>query len=109
MADLLDALREADAQDQIMALLARDPPANAAFHDSRGVARLLDALREADAQDQAAALADRLPTLGMFQLYLKQEASADQFRFGREADGAPAARWDWEDLDLWLVPWPRGP
>jgi hypothetical protein len=66
------------------------------------VARLLGSLREAGADEQAAALASRLPMAGMFGLYLEQEASADQFRFGREADGTPAARWGWEDLDLWV-------
>jgi hypothetical protein len=71
------------------------------------VARLLDSLREAGAHEQAAALTSRLPAVGMFRLFLEQEASGDQFRFGREADGTPAARWGWEDLDLWLVPWPR--
>ena len=40
----------------------------------------------------------------MFGLFLEQQGPADQFRFGREADGTPAAPWGWEDLDLWLVP-----
>jgi len=40
----------------------------------------------------------------MFGLFLEQSGAADQFRFGREADGTPAAPWAWEDLDLWLVP-----
>ena len=35
---------------------------------------------------------------GMFELFLKQ-AHADQFRFGREADGSPAGPWGWENLD----------
>ena len=73
------------------------------------MARLLASLREAGAHDQALlALAGRLPPAGMFGLFLEQGAFADQFRFGREADGTPAARWGWEDLDLWLVPRPRG-
>ena len=71
--------------------------------------RLLDGLREAGAHEQAAALADRLPAAGMFGLFLEQQGPADQFRFGREADGTPAAPWGWEDLDLWLVPRRRGP
>jgi len=41
-----------------------------------------------------------MPRCGMFGLFLEQEGPADQFRFGREADGTPAAPWDWEDLDL---------
>jgi len=43
----------------------------------------------------------------MFGVFLEQTCPADQFRFGREADGTPAASWGWEDLDLWLVPRPR--
>ena len=72
------------------------------------MAGLLDSLREAGAHEQAAALAARLPAAGMFGLFLEQQGPADQFRFGREADGTPAAPWGWEDLDLWLVPRPRG-
>ena len=64
--------------------------------------RLLDSLREAGAHEQASALADRLPAVGMFKLFLEQKGPADQFRFGREADGTPAEPWNWEDLDLWL-------
>ena len=71
------------------------------------MARLLDSLREAGAHEQAAALAGRLPAAGMFGLFLEQKGFADQFRFGREADGTPAAPWGWEDLDLWLVLRPR--
>jgi hypothetical protein len=40
----------------------------------------------------------------MFGLFREQKGLADQFRFGREADGTPAAPWGWEELDLWLVP-----
>jgi hypothetical protein len=67
------------------------------------VADLLDSLRRAGGREQAAALTDRLSAAGMFRLFLEQKGLADQFRFGREADGAPAAPWSWEDLDLWLV------
>jgi hypothetical protein len=69
------------------------------------VGRLLDRLWEVGAHQQAAMLVDRLPSVGMFGLFLRQKGPADQFRFrfGREADGTPAAPWGWEDLDLWLV------
>ena len=60
------------------------------------VAGLLDVLRRAGAHEQAAALAGRLPAAGMFGLFLEQDGLADQFRFGREADGTPAAPWVWE-------------
>jgi hypothetical protein len=76
--------------------------------DSDAVADLLDSLREAGADDRAAALASRLPSAGMFELVLEQQGPADQFRFGREADGAPTALWGWKDLDLWLVHRLRG-
>ncbi len=69
------------------------------------MARLLWAL----APEQATALTNRLPTAGMFGLFLEQKGLAERFRFGREADGTPAAPWDWDDLDLWHVPRLRGP
>ena len=65
-----------------------------------GVAILLGALREAGAGEQAAALTCRLPAVGMFNLFLGYQTSGNQFRFGLEADGAQAAPWNWEDLDL---------
>ena len=107
VAGLLDSLREAGADEQAAALAAR-AAAHAALDDPDAVASLLDSLREAGAHEQAAALAGRLPAAGMFGLFLEQQGPADQFRFGREADGTPAAPWGWEDLDLWLVPRPRG-
>ena len=59
VAFLLDRLREAGAQDQVTALLARDPAAHAALEDPAAVASLLLGLREAGAQDQVTALAAR--------------------------------------------------
>ena len=103
---LLGRLREAGAHEQGAALADR-AAAHASLDDPGGVADLLDTLREAGAHEQAAALIGRLPTAGMFGLFLQQKGPADQFRFGREADGTPAAPWDWEDLNLWL-PRPRG-
>ena len=73
----------------------------AVLDDPYGVASLLDRLREAGAHEQAAALAARLSATGMFELFLEQKGAADQFRFGREADGTPAAPWRWEDLEVW--------
>jgi len=97
--------REAGADDQAAA-----PASRAAAHDYPGdVASLLRSLREAGAREQAATLAGRLPAAGLFRLFLERNGLADQFRFGRETDGTPAAPWGWEDLDLWLVLGPRGP
>ena len=104
VARLLTSLREAGAHEQAAKLLARDPAAHATLDNPGDVARLLDSLRKAGAPEQAAALADRMQAAGVFGLFLKQQGPADQFRFGREADGTPAAPWSWEDLDLWLVP-----
>ena len=107
VARLLDSLREAGGREQAVALADR-AVAHVALDDPHDVGRLLDSLRKARAHQQAAALADRLPAASMFELFLAQEGLADQFRFGREADGTPAAPWDWEDLDLRLVPRPSG-
>ena len=47
------------AQEQVAALLARDPASHVPLDNPFAVARLLDCLRAADAQEQAAALAER--------------------------------------------------
>jgi hypothetical protein len=107
VAFLLDRLREAGADDQAAALASR-AAAHAALDHPGAVARLLRSLREAGAREQAATLAGRLPAVGLFRLFLERNGLADQFRFGRETDGTPAAPWGWEDLDLWLVLGPRG-
>src|SRR5204862_108953 len=109
VASLLRELREADADEQAAALLARDPAAHTALDNPRAVASLLAALREAGAAEQAAALASRMPAAVVFGLFLEQDGLGDQFRFGREADGTPAAPWGWEDLNLWFVPRLRAP
>ena len=106
---LLGRLREAGAHEQAAALLHRDPAAHASLGNPDDVFELLGRLREVGAHEQAAALADRLPAAGMFGLFLRQKGLADQFHFGREADGTPAAPWGWGDLDLSLVPRLRGP
>ena len=99
VASLLDALRKADAQAQVTALAAR-AAGQAPLDDNNpyAVRFLLDSLQKAGAHEQAAALASRLPAAGMFGLFTEQDGLADQFRFGREADGTPAAPWDLEDL-----------
>ena len=63
VAYLLGWLREAGAQDQVTALLARDPAAHVDLGDPAAVARLLRTLRAAGAQDQVTALADRAAAL----------------------------------------------
>jgi hypothetical protein len=45
---------------------------------------------------------------GMFGLFLDQNGPADQFRFGREADGTPAAPWGLGRPGLMASPRPRG-
>jgi hypothetical protein len=103
VAALLGSMREAGAQDQAAALADR-AAAHVVLDDPRAVAWLLGSMREVGAQDQAAALADQLPAAGLFGLFLEQQGRADQFRFGREADGSPSAPWSWGDLDLWPAP-----
>ena len=108
--ELLGSLREAGAHEQAAALLARNPAAHAPLDNSLGAGELVKTLRAAGAHKQAAALIGRLPAAGMFGLFLFERLDpADQFRFGREADGTPATPWGWEDLDLWLVLRPREP
>jgi uncharacterized protein YidB (DUF937 family) len=98
VAALLRNLRKAGADEQATALANR-AAADAPLDDPYGLAYLLDSLWEAGADEQATALSGRLPTAGMFELFLKQQGYADQFCFGREADGSPSTPWGWEDLD----------
>jgi hypothetical protein len=96
VAVLLDSLRKAGTQQQVITLANR--AASSAFLEHPpAVARLLDSLREAGADEQVAKLRARLPSAGMFDLFLKEEA-APEFRFGREPDGKPAEPWGWDEL-----------
>jgi hypothetical protein len=95
---LLGALRKAGAAGQAAALASR-AAANTPLDHPAGVAVLLGALREAGAAEQAAALVGQLAEAGLFRLFLRQQDVRDRFRFGREADGSPAGRWGWDDLD----------
>ena len=104
IASLLASLRAMGAREQADALLARDPAAYVFLDEPVAVVSLLDELWPMGAREQADALTDRLPGAGMFELFRVQGDRRDRFRFGREADGTPAAPWGWEDLDLWLVP-----
>jgi hypothetical protein len=58
-AGLLDSLRAAGTDEQVTALLHRDPAAHVSLGDPGAVARLLGSLREAGAADQVTALATR--------------------------------------------------
>jgi hypothetical protein len=49
------------AQDQVTALLRRDPAAHVSLGDPYAVSRQLSSWRETGAEEQATALADRLP------------------------------------------------
>ena len=59
VAQLLKALQDAGAEEQVAVLLDRNPAERAVLDNSEAVARLLNALREADAGDQANVLARR--------------------------------------------------
>jgi hypothetical protein len=54
-----DRLRDTGAEDQVDALLARDPAAHAPLHNPLAVAALLHSLSEANAGEQVSALAAR--------------------------------------------------
>ncbi|MFF8938128.1 hypothetical protein ACF08O_26100 [Streptomyces paradoxus] len=99
VAALLGSMREVGAEEQVAALLARNPAAHADLGNSFGVADLLDQLWAVDARDQATALAARLPAAGMFGLFLEVGDHTVQYRFGRERDGRFPNRWSWHDLD----------
>jgi len=60
VARLLDSLREARADEQVAALLARDPAAQIDIRGAFGLTWLLDSLRAAGAEEQAAVLARRI-------------------------------------------------
>src|SRR5262249_25051293 len=60
VAELLRTLRDVGADEQVSALLARDPATHAALDDASAVARLLGTLREAGADEQVTILAGRL-------------------------------------------------
>ena len=102
VAFLLGSLNMAGAHEQAAALAHR-----AAAHialNRRGMAELLDRMRAAGAGKQVVALSHRLSAVGQFDLFLKHKDLADQFRFGREADGTPAAPWGWETWTYGLFP-----
>jgi hypothetical protein len=62
LAQLLDTLREAGAEQQIAEMLIRDPAAQVVLGGSHSVIQLLRSLRAADAHEQAASLAARAAT-----------------------------------------------
>jgi hypothetical protein len=99
VSDLLRALSKAGADGQVTALASR-----AAAHASLGhmhesaIIELLVAMDLARTRAQATALIERLPAAGQFGLFCQQEGRAEQFRFGREADGRPAEPWGWTDI-----------
>jgi hypothetical protein len=107
VANLLDSLRKSGADEQASVLA--DRVARAVESNIGGAASLLNRLRTAGEDERTAVLKRQLPAVGMFGLSVKQNGPAEESHFGREADGTPAAPWGWEDLDLWLVPRPRGP
>ena len=127
--NVLYCLREAGADQQVAVLLARGPAAHVTLDNPEARTRLLSygrsaekqasiqttmlgpvdmgmlvlELRQLGAHQQAAVLADRLQRIGLFRVFLRVQDSADQFRYGREADGTSAKPWGWEDLDLRCV------
>ncbi|MEV3925861.1 hypothetical protein [Actinomadura coerulea] len=97
VAFLLDALREVEAEAQV-AVLAERAAAHTPLDTPHGVMDLLEALRKVGAQEQVAVLVERLPAAGLFAQFLKVDDHQKRFRFGRDPESNPAARWCWEDL-----------
>ena len=95
--DLLGNLQEAGAQEQVLTLADR-AARHADLSEPDAVAFLLSSLQEVGVHKQARMLADRLPGFGCFNSF--QEYYGMQYRFGRDQDGEPSARWTWDDLDV---------
>jgi hypothetical protein len=99
LSDLLRALSKAGATGQVTALASRAAAHASLDHaNESSVTQLLVAMDLTGAQAQATALIERLPAAGQFGLFCQQESRAEQFRFGREADGRPAEPWGWTDI-----------
>ncbi|MEU9272259.1 hypothetical protein AB0E04_43695 [Streptomyces sp. NPDC048251] len=99
VARLLKELRLAGTDEQVTALLARDPASHAALDNPDAVANLLEALRLAGAHEQTTLLVERLPAAGHFDLFIKLGGNRRQFRLGREPNGSTAPSWRWNDMD----------
>jgi hypothetical protein len=100
VANMLLVLRRIQAREQAAALLARDPASRVVLDTARQADAnyLLSELRKAGAAEQASILTCRLPTGGLFDLFLSQDQNRGQYPFGREQDGNPAPAWDWDSL-----------
>ena len=101
---LLDRLREASAQEQVITLLRRDPAAHVRLDDPQAVALLLATLRLVGAQDQITALLRRDPAAHarlddsnavlMLAVVLRIESAQDQVIALLRSDLAAHARLD---------------
>ncbi|MGW0615421.1 hypothetical protein [Streptomyces sp. NPDC002788] len=99
MADLLESLRQAAEDEQIAALLARDPATHVTLDDPHALGSLLYRLREVGADEQTAALTARAAAAGHFAQFIKNSDHRNWFRFGQEPDGSAAPSWVWDDLE----------
>ncbi|QOV36877.1 hypothetical protein IM697_44250 [Streptomyces ferrugineus] len=99
VAYLLNSLWRVGAGQQVAVLLARDPATNIAIGRDNIMGFVLNTLRKVGARDQIARLAERLPAAGQFTHFIGISDHQERFRFGREADGGPAAPWSWDDLE----------
>jgi hypothetical protein len=99
VAILLGILREAaQGEQRVVPGSLAAARANLDLSDPVVVSRLQDSLRRLGAEEQVVPLAAHLPAVGMFEYFLTLSQTRGQFRFGREADGTPAAPWGWDDL-----------
>lgn len=100
VARLLDSLREARADEQVAALLARDPAKHVLLGNGGG-SSLVWALSNVAAKAEAESLNALLPDAGEFSEFCYFQYGDDPghaYRYGREADGSPASPWGWADL-----------
>jgi hypothetical protein len=98
VADLLKAMRNAGAVEQVKALAKR--AAEECGNLTTGSGSLLSALRDVGAEAEAKTLVNRLPEEECFESFLLEGDNKHIYQFGRKPDGAPMDRWGWEDLDL---------
>ncbi|EST33780.1 hypothetical protein M878_12095 [Streptomyces roseochromogenus subsp. oscitans DS 12.976] len=99
VAQLLEMLVKVGADDQIAALLARDPATHVVLNGTNTVNWLLNALQAVGAEEQISTLIERLPAAGHIDRFVELSDHEKRYRFGREPDGQPAAPWTWEDLE----------
>jgi hypothetical protein len=99
VARLLEVMREAGADGAVRTLLARDPAAHVDQSNPASLVMLLRELGADGANTISTTLLDRLPGAGAFEMFLRYNKPAQDYRFGRAHGGRPATPWSWDDLE----------